>query len=132
MTATDSATDRATRNKEIILRCYEQFFTHRDLTGLAEVVGEDFVQHSPGAPSGRRAYLDHLAEAAFFGGTSHIKLVLADGDHVAVHHHMTLAADDGPGLAVVDLWRLENGRIVEHWDVEQPVPEPSSVPNGMF
>jgi predicted SnoaL-like aldol condensation-catalyzing enzyme len=122
----------ADRNKEIIRECYEQFFTHRDLTRLTEVIGEEFVQHSPDAPSGRQAYLDHLAEAAFFGGSTDIKLILADGDHVAVHHNMKLPDEKGEGLAVVDLWRLDNGRIVEHWDVEQPVPEASRVPNGMF
>lgn len=119
-------------NKEIIRSCYEQFFTHRDLSRLEEVIGEDFVQHSPDAPSGRRAYLDHLAEAAFFGGSSDIKLILADGDYVAVHHNMKLPGEQGDGLAVVDLWRLAGGRIVEHWDVEQPVPDASKVPNGMF
>jgi predicted SnoaL-like aldol condensation-catalyzing enzyme len=132
MSTTVHTNDSAGRNKEIIRSCYEQFFTHRDLSRLTEVIGEGFVQHSPDAPSGRQAYLDHLAVAAFYGGSSDIKLILADGDHVAVHHNMKLPGEQGEGLAVVDLWRLENGRIVEHWDVEQPVPESSRVPNGMF
>jgi predicted SnoaL-like aldol condensation-catalyzing enzyme len=132
MTSTESETDRASRNKEIIRSSYEQFFEHGDVTGLAEVIDENFVQHSPDAPSGRDAYLRHLAEAAFAGGTSHIKLLIADGDFVAVHHNMILRGADGEGLAVVDLWRLRDGKIVEHWDVEQPVPDRSRIPNGMF
>jgi predicted SnoaL-like aldol condensation-catalyzing enzyme len=120
------------RNKEIVRSCYEQFFVHQRPDALAEFIHEKFVQHSPDAPSGRDAYLAHLREAAFLGGTSDIKRILADGDYVAVHHHMTLRDDDGPGLAVVDLWRLEDGKLAEHWDVEQPVPDPSKVPNGMF
>ena len=125
-------TTTAHRNKELIRRSYEQFFVHRDLSGLAGIIDEGFVQHSPDSPSGRQAYLDHLKDAAFAGGTSRIKLVVAEGDYVVVHHNMTLPGDDGEGLAVVDLWRLKDGKIVEHWDVEQPVPEASRVPNGMF
>ncbi|MEV4664805.1 nuclear transport factor 2 family protein [Micromonospora echinofusca] len=129
---TDPVRDLANRNRQIIQDSYDSYFTRRDLTFLAEVIDKDFVQHSPDAPSGREAYLEHLAEAAFAGGTCSVKHVLADGDLVAVHHHMTLPGDDGAGLAVVDLWRLKDGRIVEHWDVEQPVPDPTRVPNGMF
>lgn len=120
------------RNKKLVEECYEQFFVRGSLEGLADVIHEDFVQHSPDAPSGRDAYLDHLKEAAFAGGTSSIKRIVADDDYVVVHHHMTLPGDDGPGLAVVDLWRLRDGKIVEHWDVEQPLPDPSRVPNGML
>jgi predicted SnoaL-like aldol condensation-catalyzing enzyme len=122
----------AERNKRIVRACYEQFFVHRRLDAVADAIHEKFVQHSPDAPSGRDAYLAHLREAAFAGGTCDIKRILADGDLVAVHHHMTLRGEDGPGLAVVDVWRLEDGKLVEHWDVEQPVPAASRVPNGMF
>lgn len=132
MTSTEPLPSRAERNKAIVRTCYEQFFVHRRLDALAEHIHEGFVQHSPDAPSGRDAYLAHLEEAAFNGGSCDLKLVIADGDYVAVHHHLRLRGDDGPGLAVVDLWRLEAGKLVEHWDVEQPVPEPSRVPNGMF
>ncbi|MDX3006935.1 hypothetical protein PWY87_35065 [Kribbella solani] len=43
-------------------------------------------------------------------------------------------AEDGDlnGTAGVDIWRLEDGMIVEHWDVVQPVPDPGEIPNGMF
>ncbi|MEV0729292.1 nuclear transport factor 2 family protein [Polymorphospora sp. NPDC050346] len=119
-------------NKELVRRLYEQFFVHRDLDAVTELIHERFRQHSPDAPSGRDAYVDHLREAAFAGGSSDIKRILADGDLVAVHHHMRLRDDAGPGLAVVDLWRIEDGRLIEHWDVEQPVPETARVPNGMF
>jgi predicted SnoaL-like aldol condensation-catalyzing enzyme len=122
----------ADRNKHLIQACYEQFFAEGRLDGLADIVDEDFVQHSPDSPSGRDAYLEHLKNAAFAGGTSDIKRVIATDEYVLVHHHLRLSGDDGPGLAVMDLWRLRGGTIVEHWDVEQPMPEPSRVPNGML
>ncbi|WP_433606181.1 nuclear transport factor 2 family protein [Dactylosporangium sp. CA-139114] len=119
-------------NRELLRRCYESYFVHGSLDAVADAVHEDFVQHSPDAPSGRQAYLAHLAEAAFKGGTSDVKRILADGDFVAVHHHLRLRDDNGPGLAVVDLWRVQDGKLIEHWDVEQPVPDSQRVPNGMF
>jgi predicted SnoaL-like aldol condensation-catalyzing enzyme len=122
----------ADRNKQLIQQCYKQFFGAGSLDGISDVIAEDFVQHSPDAPSGRDAYLEHLRHAAFAGGTSDIKRIIADDEYVVVHHHMRLPGDDGPGLAVVDLWRLSDGKVVEHWDVEQPMPEVSRVPNGML
>ncbi|BCJ67357.1 nuclear transport factor 2 family protein [Polymorphospora rubra] len=119
-------------NRELVRSLYEQFFVHRDLDAVAALIHERFVQHSPDAPSGRDAYVAHLREAAFAGGSSDVKRIIADGDLVAIHHHMRLRDDDGPGLAVVDLWRIEDGRLIEHWDVEQPVPATARVPNGMF
>jgi predicted SnoaL-like aldol condensation-catalyzing enzyme len=57
--------------------------------------------------------------------------VLVDGDLFAVHLH----GQSGPGdrgAAAVDILRVENCKIVEHWDVTQPVPERSMNDNGMF
>jgi predicted SnoaL-like aldol condensation-catalyzing enzyme len=123
---------QAERNKETIRRCYEEFFGKGNLDAAVGLIHEDFVQHSPDSPSGRDAYLEHLRHAAFAGGTSRIHRIIAEGEYVVVHHHMTLPGDDGRGMAVVDLWRLEDGLVVEHWDIEQPIPEPEHVPNGML
>jgi predicted SnoaL-like aldol condensation-catalyzing enzyme len=59
------------------------------------------------------------------------KRFFADENLVAVHSHMTREPGDR-GLAVVDIFRLENDKIVEHWDVIQPVPATTANPNGMF
>lgn len=50
---------------------------------------------------------------------------------MVLHYRMSPGGDE-PDVAVVDIWRLENGQIIEHWDVVQPVPEPDQIPNGMF
>jgi predicted SnoaL-like aldol condensation-catalyzing enzyme len=60
-----------------------------------------------------------------------IKRVIAEGDLVAIHNHVTSNPTDR-GRAVVDIFRLENGRVVEHWDVVQDVPEKSANTNTMF
>jgi len=63
--------------------------------------------------------------------THNLKRAFVDGDHVVVHHHVIRHAGD-PGMAVVDIFRVEGGRIVEHWDVLQDVPESPVNPLPMF
>ena len=60
-----------------------------------------------------------------------IKRVIAEADMVATHSHLILVPG-APGRAVADFFRLENGKVVEHWDVIQDVPEASANANGMF
>jgi predicted SnoaL-like aldol condensation-catalyzing enzyme len=59
------------------------------------------------------------------------KRIVAEGDYVVLHSHLILKPGDR-GSAVVEMFRLENGRIVEHWDVAQEVPETSANNNTMF
>ena len=62
---------------------------------------------------------------------SEIKHIFADGDYVIVHDH----AVREPGtrrFAIVNIYKLENGKVVEHWDVIQPIPEKAANNNGMF
>ncbi|MFI7421669.1 nuclear transport factor 2 family protein [Nonomuraea sp. NPDC049684] len=92
---------------------------------------EDFVEHSPGNPSGREAFIAHIRAAPVARARLDLKRVVADDDHVVPHHLMT-TDDDPRGVAVVHIWRLAHGRIVEHRDVVQPVPEAARVPPGMF
>jgi hypothetical protein len=60
-----------------------------------------------------------------------VKNIVAEGDFVMAHVH-GVRVPGQPGTAIVDILRLEDGRIVEHWDVMQPIPDESANPNGMF
>jgi len=97
-------------------------------------VGDDYIQHNPMVPTGIAAAVEGLS--AFVGNGPatpyQFKRVIAEGDLVAVHSHVHLAAE-GPGFAVVDIFRVdEDGKIVEHWDVLQAVPETAANDNTMF
>ena len=61
-----------------------------------------------------------------------IKRVFADGDHVILHSHWHGLSDNPRGEAVVDIFRLEGGKVLEHWDVIQPIPKASANANTMF
>jgi predicted SnoaL-like aldol condensation-catalyzing enzyme len=116
--------------KELVLNAFREFAAG-NVEVLRTVLHEDFVEHSPGNPSGRDAFTDFMAASPAAKATYELKRVIADDEHVVVHYLMHTPGDDR-GTAVVDIWRLEDGLIVEHWDVMQPVPDPSEVPNGMF
>jgi predicted SnoaL-like aldol condensation-catalyzing enzyme len=96
-------------------------------------VGAVYVQHNPHAPDGVADSVKALTGfvAQFPQMHLDIKRVLADGDLVVTHGLMKLTPTER-GTAVVDILRLDNGKIVEHWDVAQPVPEDPANNNTMF
>lgn len=110
--------------------CFNQ---HKVAEGFATYVGPTYRQHNPTAADGKEAAIKALSGfvATMPGMHYDFKRVLVDGDLVAVHAHVTMGPSDR-GMAVVDIFRFDNGKIVEHWDVAQPVPEKSANENTMF
>jgi predicted SnoaL-like aldol condensation-catalyzing enzyme len=129
--ATDAATQEA--NKKTVLEFYEKGLNQKDFEAAATFIGPRYVQHNPTAPDGPegfKAFLGFLREK-FPDSHSEIKRVFADGDYVILHVH-SVREKGSRGRAIVDIFKLENGKIVEHWDVVQDVPEKSVNTNGMF
>ena len=122
--------DVATANKERFLQAFGSFAAG-DFEALRGVLREDFVEHSPGNPSGRDAWLEYLSTSPIAGAQLDLKRVIADDEYVVVHYQL-IDAPGSAGVAVVDLWRFEDGLVAEHWDVIQPVPDAAETPNGMF
>lgn len=94
-------------------------------------VADEYIQHNPAAGNGREdaiALIEGLSAAPGFNPA--VKRMVAEGDLVAVHMHVQFEAQ--PGLAVMDMFRLADGKIVEHWDVIQEVPAGSANGNSMF
>jgi predicted SnoaL-like aldol condensation-catalyzing enzyme len=125
--------DRAEHNRRLAVRGFREFAAG-NVDVLRTLLHEDFVEHSPGNPSGRDAFIEFIAKAPVAGARLDLKRVIADDDHVVMHYHMSTSdtPDDGRGVAVVDIWRMVDGQIVEHWDVLQDVPAADQTPNGMF
>jgi predicted SnoaL-like aldol condensation-catalyzing enzyme len=129
--ATDAATQEA--NKKAVLEFYEQALNRKDFDAAVKFIGPRYVQHNPTAPDGPegfKAFLGFLREK-FPDAHSEIKRVFSDSDYVILHVH-SVREKGSRGRAIVDIFKLENGKIVEHWDVVQDVPEKSANTNGMF
>ena len=97
-----------------------------------ELVAEDFIQHNPtlaGDKAGTEAALTQMV--ATVSVSYDVKRVISGGGYVVVHAHLSFG-DGGPGTAVVDIYRVADGFIAEHWDVLQPVPDTPANTNTMF
>jgi predicted SnoaL-like aldol condensation-catalyzing enzyme len=119
-------------NRQIVEEFLDLINRHRRVREAFErYVSENYVQHNPTAGDGREDAI-RLIEglAATPGFNPMVKRIVAEGDLVAVHMHVQLG--DGPGLAVMDMFRLDKGKIVEHWDVIQEVPKQTRSGNSMF
>ncbi|HET7810527.1 MAG TPA: nuclear transport factor 2 family protein [Steroidobacteraceae bacterium] len=101
--------------------------------GFDTYVGDKYIQHNPIAADGKQAAVEVLGKAlqALPGWSYEFKHAYVDGNIVVLHSHVRMKPDDR-GMAVVDIFRLEKGKIVEHWDVVQPIPEKSANDNTMF
>jgi predicted SnoaL-like aldol condensation-catalyzing enzyme len=136
--ATDpmGTSDRASlSDREVADRFIEVFYNQNRLVdGFRAWVHPDYIQHDPNSPTGRDATIEVLARhmAANPAMTHDVKRVIhGDDGLVAVQHHFKRAPEDR-GSAVVDIFRIEDGYLVEHWDVIQPVPETALNENTMF
>jgi predicted SnoaL-like aldol condensation-catalyzing enzyme len=129
--AADSAQQE--QNKRTVVEFYDQALNQKDFEAASKHIGPRYTQHNPNAadgPEGLRAFLAFLKEK-FPQSKSEIKRVFADGDYVILHVH-AVREPGSRGNAIVDIFKLENGKVVEHWDVVQPIPEKPANANGMF
>jgi predicted SnoaL-like aldol condensation-catalyzing enzyme len=120
-------------NKRIVVDFYEKAINQKDFEAASKHFGPRYTQHNPMAadgPEGLKAFLQFLREK-FPHSRSEIKRVFADGDYVILHVH-AVREPGTRGSAIVDIFKLENGKVVEHWDVIQPIPETAANSNGMF
>lgn len=98
-----------------------------------EYTTPDFIHHNPYFAGDKESLMKGMAENArrFPDKTLDIKLLLSDGDHVAMLSHVRHKPGE-PGAAVVHFFRFEDGRIAEMWDVGQEIPQDSPNENGVF
>jgi predicted SnoaL-like aldol condensation-catalyzing enzyme len=120
-------------NKKTVLEFYEAGLNKKDFDAASKYFGPKYIQHNPGAPDGIEGFKTfvNFLRTKFPNSHSEIKKVFADGDYVILHVH-AVREPGTLGRAIVDIFRLENGKIVEHWDVAQDIPEKMPHNNGMF
>ncbi|MBR0859350.1 nuclear transport factor 2 family protein [Bradyrhizobium liaoningense] len=120
-------------NRKTVLAFYEKGLNQKDADGALAYVGDRYVQHNPNAadgPEGFRKFIGFLREK-FPNSHSEIKRSFVDGDFVILHVH-SVREPGSKGRAIVDIFKLDNGKIVEHWDVVQDIPENPANNNTMF
>jgi len=118
------------QNKKIAIEFYNAALNEKNWEKTKSFIGNRYVQHNLHAadgPEGLKAHIEFL-KRDFPKNHGEIKHVLADGDLVALHIH-NRRSPEIRGFAVVDIFRIENGKVVEHWDVVQSIPDPKDAMN---
>ena len=128
-----SRTPHEQANLDFCTRMYEEMLFRFDATRIDEFLADDYIQHSTAATGGKeglRAFFENRA-GRFPDIRFAIKASFVDGDYTIFHIHTVRGSGD-PGMSIIDYFRLEGGKVAEHWEVVQEIPETLPHGNGVF
>ncbi|MEM7242254.1 MAG: nuclear transport factor 2 family protein [Pseudomonadota bacterium] len=118
--------------KDIVLALFTAAFVDHDPEAAQKIVKSDYIQHNPQIPTGAEGLLNVIPLVAQSGMTVTTHRVIAEGDMVVLHNTYENAdAFGAPSLAAFDVFRVEDGKVAEHWDNLQPIPETTVSGRGM-
>ena len=120
-------------NKRSVIEFYGKALNDKDFAAASKYLGDRYTQHNPTAadgPEGLKAFIQFLRDK-FPQSHSEIVQSFADGDYVILHVH-SIRTPGTAGRAIVDIFKLDHGKVVEHWDAVQDIPASSANANGMF
>ena len=121
-------------NERTVIDFYNLAFNeHKPAEAAQRYIGATYIQHNPLVPNGAAPFVGYFS--GFFkthpAAALDMVRVISEGDLVVVHSKFTTGPEDR-GQAIVDIFRLADGKIVEHWDVIQPIPDHTANGNTMF
>lgn len=120
-------------NKANAMAFYDMMFNqNKPREAIAAYVGDTYIQHNPHVVSGKEGFIAYFEEmsAGYPGKRVKFKRAIAEDDYVVLHCHQIWPDEEYAGI---DIFRFDaDGKVVEHWDVLQTVPETMAHDNGMF
>ena len=119
-------------NKRIVTAAYQRIFGDLDATGVDEYMSADFIQHNPtiaDGPAGVKALVEMLISQGVPKQKCEFKHVVAEADTVILHSRYEMA---GKEWRFIDIYRVANGKLAEHWDAMMAMPDARSNKNPMF
>ncbi len=126
----------ARSTRDVVLAFYQAALNEKDVDKAKQYLGDTYIQHNPRVPDGPEGLFRFIQfrRARYPAALNEVKRVIADGDLVALHVH-SVVIPGTPGRQIVDIFRVEDGKVVEHWDVIQEIPVELFPPindNGLF